>query len=230
MARVCPMNQHELNLVEQGEAEIAERMRDVRSRFRSGDHVELVDDARSPPIQRRASEPTLEGGLPIEFEAGVTYIVHGLAGIWLLFKRDDNRSLWGVTPVPPEQARRRPLQLALARHFKVVAEDAVTPAKISALATVFEHLQCDQVRGLKRKLAAMTLELGRANLEKDRMQSRFRSVAEGLLSGGRAAVAASTRSRGAPRLALVAAGESMSDAAGVLNAAYVDSASSSSLL
>ena len=94
--------------------------------------------------------------MPIEFEAGVTYVVYDLCGLYLRFKKDVNRSLWGVTLAPSAHNRRSVCVIAAARYFKVVAEDAVTPPKIAALSTVFEHLQCDQVRGLKRKLAEMT--------------------------------------------------------------------------
>ena len=41
------------------------------------------------------------------------------------------------------------------------------PTKIAALSTVFEKLQSDQVRGLKRKLEETTLEMERARMERE---------------------------------------------------------------
>ena len=108
--------------------------------------------------------------------------------------------------------------------------DAATATKIAALSTVFE--QCDQVRGLKRKLTEMTLELERekerAALERKRLRRCMYSFAVRLRPAYRAAFAASERARGASRIALDAAGDQMFNARWGLAVAYTDSASSAS--
>ena len=111
--------------------------------------------------------------------------------------------------------------------------DTVVATKIAALSTVFE--QCDQVRGLKRKLAEVTLELERVTIEKERLaldRKRLRRCAyrfaARLRSSYRAAFAASERARGASRIALEAAGYELLDARVGLAAAYIISADSDS--
>ena len=157
MAEEHPMTEYEQWLVGQGNLELAERMRDLRARFHAGDLVELIDDAR-------AGEHVSKGDLPDEFKANVTYKVHDLGGLFLRFKKDDNRSLWRVSSAP---LSRLPYQTAHSRFFQPVARDPAVPTKIAALSTVFEKLQSDQARGLKRKLEETTLEMERARMERE---------------------------------------------------------------
>ena len=149
------MTEYEQWLVGQGRLELAEQMRDLRARFHEGDLVELIDGAR-------AGEHTPKGHLPDEFKANVTYKVLDLCGLFLRFKKDDNRSLWRVSSAP---LSRQPYEIAHSRFFQPVAEDPAVPTKIAALSTVFEKLQSDQVRGLKRKLEETTLEMERARMQ-----------------------------------------------------------------
>ena len=151
------MTEHERRLVGQGNRELAEQMRDLRGRFCKGDFVELIDEAR-------AGAHVPKGDLPDEFMANVTYKLHDLCGLFLRFKKDDNRSLWRVSSAP---GSRLPYQTAHSRFFQPVARDTAVPTKIAALSTVFEKLQGDQVRGLKRKLEETTLAMERASMERE---------------------------------------------------------------
>ncbi len=151
------MTEHERRLVGQGNRELAEQMRDLRGRFCKGDFVELIDEAR-------AGAHVPKGDLPDEFMANVTYKLHDLCGLFLRFKKDDNRSLWRVSSAP---FSRLPYQTAHSRFFQPVARDTAVPTKIAALSTVFEKLQGDQVRGLKRKLEETTLAMERASMERE---------------------------------------------------------------
>ncbi len=157
MAAERSMTEHEQWLVGQGKRELAEQMRDLRGRFHEGDLVELIDDAR-------AGAHVPKGDLPDEFMANVTYKLHDLCGLFLRFKKDDNRSLWRVSSAP---FSRLPYQTAHSRFFQPVARDTAVPTKIAALSTVFEKLQGDQVRGLKRKLEETTLAMERASMERE---------------------------------------------------------------
>ena len=104
------------------------------------------------------------GHLPDEFTANVTYKVFDLCGLFLRFKKDDNRSLWRISSAP---LSRLPYQTAHSRLFQPVARDPAVPTKIAALGAVFEKLQSDQLRGLKRKLEETTLAMERARMERE---------------------------------------------------------------
>ncbi len=94
----------------------------------------------------------------------MTYKVFDLCGLFLRFKKNDNRSLWQVSSAP---LSRLPYKTAHSRFFQPVAEDPAVPTKIAALSTVFEKLQSDQLRGLKRKLEETTLAMERASMERE---------------------------------------------------------------
>ena len=57
MAAERPMTEYEQWVVGQGNLELAERTRDLRGRFCTGDFVELIDEARAGPHVAKADLP-----------------------------------------------------------------------------------------------------------------------------------------------------------------------------